>query len=83
MYDVLDTGFIFRNVELVSSIHGHQLIPLQSKASQGEGILINQSLNPHEKIVVKVNDSDTLIVDNLSQFSLHVTLQYINTFNDS
>ncbi|XP_011406766.2 PREDICTED: probable helicase with zinc finger domain [Amphimedon queenslandica] len=55
MFDVLDTGFVFRNVELVSSIHVHQLIPLQSKASQGEGILINQSLNPHEKIIVKVD----------------------------
>ena len=68
MFDVLDTGFIFRNVELVSSIHGHQIIPLQSKASQGEGILINQSLNPHEKILVKVNYFDALVVSSLSQF---------------
>ena len=55
MFDVLDTGFAITHIELVSDVQsGRSIVAFQSRASQGEGILVKQSLSPQEKILVKV-----------------------------
>ena len=59
MFDVLDTGFAITHIELVSDVQsGRSIVAFQSRASQGEGILVKQSLSPQEKILVKVRTVD-------------------------